>query len=754
MLLFYAIVIGGGWLGLYSGPIRIINLVVTAVGLLVWMLVAARRPEWRPHTAIWPALLAPLGAFILSTASSDYRRLGLEFVAYAVLLLALYLLLVRIMALPYTRARIGGLVAAIALVMGAGYVIWSVMFWVEWWGLLGELRLPPFRPTHLGMTWGSPSVVLTVQLLMTVAAIGGLGLATRGARITVTVLVVLLAAVAIISGSRSGWLSIGGAIVIVALLMLLASRGRIVDEIVHSRWFRVAIVPGAIVLGLIAVVFGPSMIARFGAYGDGGRPTYWATALRMFEDAPVLGQGPGTWMVRRVAYTEAGELDLYQPHAHNQYLQTGAEFGIIGLIAGGAAVLIIAWLLARAVRGADPMRRRWAWASVFGLVYLALNVVVDVHTIPTVALLVGIPIAALDATSDRSIGMPAALGSLVRPLRGAATVLLFIACGVAVVYLARNEGTSLTHHAALLAASEGDWQAAMGPALDAAEADPDIGAYQMTAALALAAEEEWEAAQAAYQRVIELDDLPTAWLGLAQAQAALDRPRAEVEASLDEALRLGEQQAALAFAAGEIADEVGSPRRADAAYARALTLVPSLAADPEWRERLGDDRFAGVVDAAIAIDPSAAWDIALMADDLARARSLAAELPDADFKQRFIDAWDGDADALADVYRTTETTPEDASRLALAARVAARLGDDDAAAKYRRLARLGPHYGPATVNAGYGERDLLDDGPLGTSTYYYGTYSYRRAVPIDLLPPGLPGMVVNGDDEASTADAS
>ena len=41
---------------------------------------------------------------------------------------------------------------------------------------------------------------------------------------------------------------------------------------------------------------------------------------------------------------------------------------------------------------------------------------------------------------------------------------------------------------------------------------------------------------------------------------------------------------------------------------------------------------------------------------------------------------------------------------------------------------------------------------MGTGTHYYGTYTYRRDVPVDLLPPGLPGLVLvtndAGDDEA------
>jgi hypothetical protein len=43
----------------------------------------------------------------LSTVLSPFPRLGIEYLAWSVLLIAMYLLLVRIMALDYARARIG-----------------------------------------------------------------------------------------------------------------------------------------------------------------------------------------------------------------------------------------------------------------------------------------------------------------------------------------------------------------------------------------------------------------------------------------------------------------------------------------------------------------------------------------------------------------------------------------------------------------------------------------------------------------------
>ena len=55
------------------------------------------------------------------------------------------------------------------------------------------------------------------------------------------------------------------------------------------------------------------------------------------------------------------------------------------------------------------------------------------------------------------------------------------------------------------------------------------------------------------------------------------------------------------------------------------------------------------------------------------------------------------------------------------------------------------------VSVGLGERRPLGDAAVGTATHYYGSYTYRRAQPVDLLPPGQPGLVlvtnVEVDDE-------
>ena len=48
----------------------------------------------------------------------------------------------------------------------------------------------------------------------------------------------------------------------------------------------------------------------------------------------MVGTGPGTWVIQRVAETNASEPNEYIPYAHNLEAQTLAELGLVGVAAG------------------------------------------------------------------------------------------------------------------------------------------------------------------------------------------------------------------------------------------------------------------------------------------------------------------------------------------------------------------------------------------------------------------------------------
>src|SRR5205823_5013946 len=84
---------------------------------------------------------------------------------YAVVLIALYLLLVALLRHEFFRDRLVAF-AAMSLVVIGGLLIGIVLIeWVWWWSAIGHLAIPPLRPGFVGLTYGNPSAVLVIVFL-------------------------------------------------------------------------------------------------------------------------------------------------------------------------------------------------------------------------------------------------------------------------------------------------------------------------------------------------------------------------------------------------------------------------------------------------------------------------------------------------------------------------------------------------------------------------------------------------------------
>ena len=82
------------------------------------------------------------------------------------------------------------------------------------------------------------------------------------------------------------------------------------------------------------------------------RQALWSAALRMSEDRPLTGVGPGRFGIEAPAYVRNNPLVLERPVVHNSYLQVMAEIGALGLFAF-VAFLVSTWrLLGRSRRQA------------------------------------------------------------------------------------------------------------------------------------------------------------------------------------------------------------------------------------------------------------------------------------------------------------------------------------------------------------------------------------------------------------------
>jgi len=200
--------------------------------------------------------------------------------------------------------------------------------------------------------WSWVGLVLLAGLVFTLS---------RGAWLALAITLIAAPLLALrLAWSRRAW-------AVVSMLVLLGAAGWMV-----GRW-----VPGA-----------GERVARF--VSDGGertRPFMWAGAWRLWLDAPVAGNGAGSYNLLFERHRAEGFRD--EPlWAHNEYLNLLADYGLLGAILAGGAV--VAWL-ARGWRSlAAAGSRVWPAGGLgLGLLAFALQLAFEFHLkIPGLALAV------------------------------------------------------------------------------------------------------------------------------------------------------------------------------------------------------------------------------------------------------------------------------------------------------------------------------------------------------------------------------
>jgi O-antigen ligase len=145
----------------------------------------------------------------------------------------------------------------------------------------------------------------------------------------------------LISFSRGAWIGVAAGL---AVSVAVASR---------RHWHLVAPAAPALALAVIGalVALAPATLtARIESIADEARPfdaasvtlnddnfavvermAHWQAGWRMFEDHPLTGVGVGNFNARYPDYFVREEFRRSQGHAHNYYIHTLAETGVVGL---------------------------------------------------------------------------------------------------------------------------------------------------------------------------------------------------------------------------------------------------------------------------------------------------------------------------------------------------------------------------------------------------------------------------------------
>jgi O-antigen ligase len=390
-----------------------------ALTLIAWLLrMAVKGQITVPRAPLMAPWLLWLGVMLLSWTQALSLGSALSETGKWLEMLAVYLVVTAIIKrrhLPWLLAAILAAGAAQAM-LGLVQFLWRIgpegflIFDGGYLRAYGTFQQPNPYAGYLGLT-------LPLSFSLAVWGIESLHPRCREARLTwlwvsAAVATVLMLGAAYASQSRGAWLGIAAAMVAVAV----ASSRR------AAAWFCGLVATATLVGALGAAQLLPSTILqRFtdvlpvmqipniatAEVTDANFPlierlAHWQAALDMWRDAPWLGVGIGNYPVVYPAYAVGRWRDPLG-HAHNIYLNIGAETGLVGLLAYVAFWLSVLWLAVRTIRLARGLWRAVAAGSLGVFVALSVHNSVDNLFVQGMYLHVAIVMGILAVLSTSSI---------------------------------------------------------------------------------------------------------------------------------------------------------------------------------------------------------------------------------------------------------------------------------------------------------------------------------------------------------------
>lgn len=366
----------GGYL---AGPMVAASRAVWGLTALGGVLLVLRPQPWHLATfAPVPFLLFALGS-VLWLAPAPW-------LAWREWLLWLQTWLVFVLVLHFGRSRgqtwlLGGTLVGLAL---AGVALAAYQRHTDpTWLMLGRVQAAQFLDRSAGMFGIPNSLAGLLELLLPAGLVCA---ASRRVPVAGRVFAGWSAVAGlyglVLTGSRGGWLATGAVLVLAVTLRARSRRQAVLGG-------------GAVLAGLVvagaALYFGsPAARARMTPFLTGefeaSRPLMWRAAWQLWQDRPWLGTGAASYNVLYDRHRVAADQSV-PDWAHNDYLNTLSDYGLVGFILWAGAGAWLGWRGWRAVRAnrrvaaTDGVQggpwRRGLW---LGLVAWALHLGVDFHT--------------------------------------------------------------------------------------------------------------------------------------------------------------------------------------------------------------------------------------------------------------------------------------------------------------------------------------------------------------------------------------
>ena len=310
------------------------------------------------------------------------------------------------------------LLANVLTVFGAVVAAFALIQLFAWNGRLYWLRstnysvFGPFvNHNHFA---GYMAMVMPVPLGLILTVVRG------PARLLYGFAAALMGTAGIVSGSRSGVISLAAAMALMTFLRRRSRRPDRRNDPLESGRFRlsrigpITLVTLSIIAGVVWVGATPVLerlgqavdqLLRSGS-PDVSRAMIWQDTVKIIRDYPILGAGLGTYDTIYPTYAHTEEL-FGLDYAHNDYLQVLAEAGAVGGLIAVWFIVAIFSAVSRGIRSRDPLFASLALAGAAGIFGVLVQSLSDTDLqIPSNALLFLVLAAVVSHVGDTTCPLP------------------------------------------------------------------------------------------------------------------------------------------------------------------------------------------------------------------------------------------------------------------------------------------------------------------------------------------------------------
>lgn len=577
-LAFYMIFIGGSAYYVFIFPLRLFHHAFITILLALWLANRIRTRSGLPSTSLNPFIYTAVALWMITSFASPDRRMALENTWFLVIHTPFFFVLVDL----FQRGR-QKLVMETQFILAATVVFITTVelsSWyfglgirpgtdIGWFNVMGPgawlpLRWPPRMALAMNVStllagYVAPLITLSIGWALTVKR--------RDYRITLMLLAMLLAIVLLLTLSRGGILSLTAALGVL-IVFQLARWPRLAGRKVLRPLIGLGII-GILGLGALAMVF---TLGRDRAAGTSVRMDMVTSGVEMALDNPLFGVGPGIFGREFRSYREqANAYDEYAS-AHNAYVNTAAETGLLGIIVSlalGLTLLRTWWYVWNEMD--SPARKLRVEVAIAALIGVGVHSMVDVFTVTPVVLVI-LLLVAYSVTGHRTTLDSPPKGQLWPAI---AALILILGYGVWLVQIDRAH----LYYQLSLAKSD----TALDDARTAARLDPSLTLYELQIANLLGQQvigdptTDIQPAITAYERAVALE--PTwdvGWINLAALEYRAGNPDRALQ-HLETAWAINPRSPVVVHRA-RLAEEISAPDEEEiiAGYVTAIALSVEL----------------------------------------------------------------------------------------------------------------------------------------------------------------------------------